>query len=365
MNANFANQGPVITFPIPDIGKVSLFTANSYSVAINYRQVVYDFGRTRQNIEIENESKLIGEQAFEQVKQKMALAAVNNFYNLTYLQEAVRIKDEELDALLSHLKYIETLKATGSATDYQILSTKVKISTVESQKVDLLAAKSIQQSWLNSLAGFDEKNIPVVREELKVKAPMVEGDSLLDFAFSNRDELIIGKERANLAGLKYDLVRSMNKPLVSFIASGGAKNGFIPDLRRIRPNYVIGAGISVPVFDGMKTRYNLLQAKSALNSIQYETDNQKKNITTEVIEAEEYLKSASQKVGQFELQLQQALKAYSLAETSFRSGVITNLELLDAGTSVSESRLMLLKSRIDYAASVYRLRAALGERIYK
>jgi len=70
------------------------------------------------------------------------------------------------------------------------------------------------------------------------------------------------------------------------------------------------------------------------------------------------------KIGQFELQLRQALKAYTLAETSFESGVITNLDLLDANTSVSESSLMLLKARIDYAASVYKLKAALGERIY-
>jgi outer membrane protein TolC len=44
--------------------------------------------------------------------------------------------------------------------------------------------------------------------------------------------------------------------------------------------------------------------------------------------------------------------------------VITNLDLLDANTSVSESSLMLLKAKIDYVTSVYKLKAALGERIY-
>jgi outer membrane protein TolC len=74
--------------------------------------------------------------------------------------------------------------------------------------------------------------------------------------------------------------------------------------------------------------------------------------------------AAKKKITQFELQLSQALKAYSLAETSFKSGVITNLDLLDANTSVSESSLLLLKARIDYAVSVYKLKAAVGERIY-
>ena len=64
------------------------------------------------------------------------------------------------------------------------------------------------------------------------------------------------------------------------------------------------------------------------------------------------------------MQLQQAQKANSLAETSFKSGTITNLDLLDANTALSECKLMLLKSRIDYVASVYRLKAAIGERLY-
>ena len=38
------------------------------------------------------------------------------------------------------------MMATGSATEYQILTTKVKISAVESQKVDLVAALTAQQA---------------------------------------------------------------------------------------------------------------------------------------------------------------------------------------------------------------------------
>ena len=114
----------------------------------------------------------------------------------------------------------------------------------------------------------------------------------------------------------------------------------------------------------MKTKYNLLQAKSAITSLSYESEYTKRNISNELYEAEAYMIAAKKKVNQFELQLEQALKAYSLAETSFKAGTITNLDLLDANTSVSESRLMLLKARIDYTVSVYKLKAALGERDY-
>jgi outer membrane protein TolC len=364
MTANYSNQGPVIKLTIPSMGTFELFPENSYSAAINYRQIIYDFGRTRQNLNIEKESKLIGEQALEQVKQKIALTAINNFYTLAFLQEAIKIKDEELVTLNKHLRFVETMKSTGSATDYQILTTKVKISIVESQKVDLLSTQTIQQSYLNCLVGNTESVKPVVRKELNVIAPVINQDSIYSYAFHNRDEIRLNQERTSLAGLKYDLIKYMNRPVINFLATGGAKNGYVPDLNKIRPNYVVGIGISVPIFDGMKTKYNLQQAESAINTIGFEAENTKRNITSEVNEAEAYMKTAIQKIKQSELQLEQALKAYSLAETSFNSGIITNLELLDANTILSESRLMLLKSRIDYAASVYKLKAALGERLY-
>ena len=361
--ANFSTIGPVMKFTIPDMGTFQLYPANNYSATVNYRQVIYDFGRTRTSIDIENEGKIIGEKALDQVRQKMALATINSFYTLAFLQHAIKIMDEQLSTLQAHLNYIEKLKSTGSATDYQVLSTKVRISTAESQKSDLIAALAIQQAYLCSLTGNSDR-IPVVKEELDAPAPIATGDSLLNFAYNNRDEMAINREKAVLAGLRYRLIKTLDKPVINFVATGGAKNGYLPDLTQVKANYAVGVGISVPIFDGMKTKYNLLQAESAINSLSFENEGTRRSISLEVREAEEYVISAKQKETQFSLQLEQAQKAYSLAETSFRSGVITNLELLDANTVVSESRLMLLKARIDYAASIYRLKTALGERLY-
>jgi outer membrane protein TolC len=254
--------------------------------------------------------------------------------------------------------------ATGSATEYQVLTTKVKISTVESQKVDLVAALTTQQAALNSLLGNNQASNPVVRNELIVEPPVIVSDSILSYAFHNRDEVLINEKRASLAELRFGMTKLQNKPLLSFEASGGAKNGYIPGLAKFTPNYVVGLGLRVPLFDGMKNKYNLAQAQSGISSISFESELTKRNISDEVYESEALMFAAKKKVSQSELQLNQASKAYSLAETSFKSGVITNLDLLDANTSVSESSLMLLKARIDYVTSVYKLKAALGQRIY-
>jgi len=364
LTASFANLAPVTKLSFPGLGTFQLYPGNNYSASINFQQLVYDFGRTHQNIELENENKAIGEQTLEQVKEKLSLYTVSNFYTLLFLQAAIKIKDQQLEALNEHLEYIEKMMATGSATEYQVLTTKVKISIVESQKVDLTTAVTTQQASLNSLLGNLQSIRPVVKSELSVELPVIPSDSILSYAIHHRDEVLLNEKKSTLAELKYGMTRLQNKPLLSLQASGGAKNGYIPELNKLTPNYVIGLGLRVPLFDGMKNKYNLAQAQSAITSLSYESDFTKRNVSNEVYEAEAFMTAARTKVSQFELQVAQALKAYSLAEISFKSGIITNLDLLDANTSVSESSLLLLKARIDYAASVYKLKAALGERIY-
>jgi outer membrane protein len=364
LTASFSNLGPVTKLSIPDMGTFQLYPDNNYSAGINVRQTVYDFGRTRKSVSLENENKSISVQSLEQVKQRLSALAVSNFYTLAFLQAAIKIKQEELDALREHLSYVEKKVATGSSTEYEVLTTKVRISAVESQEVDLNAALTNQQSVLNSLLGYDQSANPVVKTELSADIPVIPADSLLSYAFQNRDEMLINKKRTSAAEMRYEIVSLQNKPMVNLLATGGAKNGYIPDLYKITPNYVVGLGLRIPIYDGSKTKYNRMQAKSVITSISYESEYTKRNISTELSEAETYMFSAGKKVSQYELQLEQAKRAYSLAETSFRSGSITNLDLLDSNTSVSESRLLLLKARMDYAASVYKLKAAMGERLY-
>lgn len=364
LTANYSNIQPVVKISIPSMGSFQLYPENNYSASINYRQIVYDFGRTRENIAFENEGKAIGEQALAQVKQKLSLYVVNNFYTLLFLQAAIEIKNEQLSALNEHLHYVETMKATGSATEYQVLTTKVKISLIEGQKVDLNAAIIAQRASMRALLGIDFSGSLVVKRELAFDLPVIPSDSVFSYAYHNRDEVLLNERKTALAELRMDMVKLQNKPMLSLQASGGAKNGYIPDLNKPTPNYVVGLGLRVPIFDGMKRKYNLLQAQSAITSLSYESDLTKRTISTEISEAEAYLNASRMKIGQYELQLAQATKAYNLAEISFKSGVITNLDLLDANTAVSESELMLLKAKIDYAASIYKLKASLGERLY-
>jgi outer membrane protein TolC len=82
-----------------------------------------------------------------------------------------------------------------------------------------------------------------------------------------------------------------------------------------------------------------------------------------VFQNETSLLASQKKIEQSNLQVQQAEEALDLAATSFKSGVITNLDLLDAETALEESRVNLLRAKIDYAINLVRLNISLGKPI--
>lgn len=363
-STNYSRIGPISTITIPDMGSFSFVPHDNYSATFNVNQTVFDFGKTEKSVLLEKQGRELGVRSVEQVKQKLSQAAIANYFTLVYLQEALKIKDEQLKTLNEHLAHVKKKQETGSATQYEILTTQVRISSIENQKTDLETARKVQISQLNSLLGKPESETQQVKKDLTVAAPGQNGESLIESAMQNRDEMKLAREKAKLASLRYNLVDAQNNPVINAFVSGGVKNGYTPYLYDPKANFVAGFGLKVPIFDGKRSKYNLEQAQSAIQSNDDETEIARRTIVTEVVEAEANVSASVKKVDQGELQLRQAAQAYDLAKVRFDSGVITNLELLDGSTAVSESRLMLLKSKIDYTVNLYKLKLAVGERLY-
>ncbi len=362
--ANVNTVGPVPSLTIPDMGTFHFVPRNNYSGVFSVHQNIYDFGKTDRNVALADEGKKLTERSVEQVKQSLSIRAIQVYYTLEYLQEAIKIKEEQLRTLNEHLDFVLKRKETGSATDFEVLSTKVKISAIESQRLDLEVSREVQLSELNALLGLPAETPHVVQESIKVVQPSVQPDSMLDYAFRNRNEMLLAKEKEQLAGMKVEQVKLQNNPSLFFTANGGARNGYVPETKKIKANYVVGLGITIPIFDATRKKYNVLKASSDAESTSLDTEITRRKISSDVVESESRLRTANKKIAQAGLQLEQAEEALELAEVSYEAGVITNLDLLDANTAVSESRLLLLKSRIDYVVNVYRLSASLGEKLY-
>ncbi len=362
-NGNYTRLGPISSI---NFGSESfeMFPANNYNLELEIKQIIYDFGKLSSGTDLEVENSELAVKSIEQIKQKLANSAIGIYYNLIYLQEAIRIKDMELSNLNEQLDFVEKKHQTGSAINYEILTTKVKISKINSQKTDLIAIEKTQKAYLNTLMGINDNRIYNVRTNFDINKDSLDINQLLNTAYQQRSEVSISEQKTKIAELNYKLQEKTNYPSLFLFANGGVRNGLFPDMYRWLANYAVGVGLNVPIFDGFKNNNKLSIANSSIINSKLETDVIKQNITNEVNENLNNLNSAKEKIEQFTIQEAQSEKAYELAKINFTAGAITNLDLLDAQTNVSESRLLLLKANIDYKIDFYKLKYAVGDKLY-
>jgi len=364
-STSYNRIGPISTITFS--GKnLHLYPADMYNAAFTVNENIYDFGKTSKNVVLSEQSKEMVKLAVEQVKQQLSTAVMANYYTICYLQEAIQIKDDQLNTLNEHLQFVQKKAASGSATQYEILTTKVRMSALENQKTDLQTSLQIYFSQLNSFLGKPQGSSHLLKKEIQLQQFLPSVDTLCNQAFANRYEMKIALQKEALAKLRLNAIKVQNNPSLNFNASAGYKNGYLnSDFEDVgKLNFSVGVGLKVPIFDANRSKYTKIQTNADLEGNQLETELLRRSITNEIVESRANAEAALKKVKQSELQLQQAMQAYNLAEVSYKAGTVTNLDLLDSYTAVSESKLVLFKTRIDYTVNLQRLKIAVGERIY-
>lgn len=364
VGADYTRIGPVPAISVPNLGSFDMAPANNYNATLNVRQTVYDFAKTRTNIQLAESNKDIAEKNIELVKQKLSILTITVYYTLAYLQEAVHIKNVQLGILQQHLDFVTRQKETGSATDYEILSTKVRISNASNQKLDLQTSLDNQVAVLNSLLGLPESTKIVVKNRLLIKPVNVEYDSLISYAIVHRNEMALAGLRQKQAELRFQSVKIENNPVLSAFASGGFKDGYFPELNKPKANFAAGLGLRVPIFTATRHKYNLQWASSDINAVKNDIEIYRREISSEVYQNATSLQSAKRKIEQSELQLEQAQEACRLAALRYQAGTLTNLDLLDNESYEAESRLSLMKAHIDYLINSARLEISIGKQGY-
>ncbi len=153
-------------------------------------------------------------------------------------------------------------------------------------------------------------------------------------------------------------------PSVNAALSYGIKNGYEPNLDVLRGNWSASLAVRVPIFNGFLTRYKESEARVNTNVSELNITSIKRNIISNVQQAVASLNSNLEQLQTTLTQVKFAEQTVQRAESRYNSGVGTNLDLLDAETSLAEARFFYLQDLYKSTLSAYQLKKAVGDVIY-
>lgn len=359
---SYTRIGPIPTIQFGGAG-FTLAPNNNYDVHIFASQLVYDFGKRDALTDLVKSYKLSSKDKLDLIKNRLSYKTIRLFYSILFAEKSIKVKDEEISTLKKHIELTNKKVKSGSATDFDVLTTEVKEAAVKNEKLDLENALNKGKIYLKNLMGWSSDNNLNLSGEFKKIIFKVNADSLVEEAFQKRPEITLAKDAGKSAVLFKNVVSLTNKPALRVIASYGFKNGYEPNLDVLRGNWTAGINASIPIFNGNLRKAKVEEAEAKLKSSSAKILEIKRKIKTQVEQAVSDLKSSISKIKTNELQVKHAEDAVSRAEIRYRDGVITNLDLIDAETSLSEAKLLRLRVSYENVINTYSLMEAVGNKI--
>ena len=361
--ARYSRIGPIPSFSFGG-NTIELAPANNYNFNLILNQQLYDFGKRDASVDLMKSYK---ESAFDNVnfvKSNLSYQTLQSFYSILFLHKSIAVKDTQIAALNEHLSVTNKRIQSGSATDYDALSTQVRISQAQSEKIELLNRLNQQKIILNQLLGVPQDTTINIKGEFSVPELSANPDSLINVAFQKRPELKLAGDELNTSHLQENLASLDDMPSLNAILSYGIKNGYEPNLNVLRGNWLAGISLNVPIFNGFLTKNKESELKANSNAANLNIVTLKRNIVSEIQQAQSGLNSNLDKLESTLTQVNFAKETVQRAIARYKNGVGTNLDLLDAETSLAQARLFYLQDLYRSILSSYQLKKAVGDVIY-
>lgn len=361
--ASYTRVGPIPAFAFGG-ENIDLSPANNYNIGVYVNQTLYDFGKRNSMVEYTASFLNSIKDNEDLIKNDLSNQAIKVFYGILFLEKSIAVKDTQYAALQEHLKITELKIKNGTATDYAALSTKTRLVEIKNEKIELQNEKKKQELFLKELIGLNRDEEINLTGYFDLPTFGIDSDSLLSVAYSQRPELKIVNDALNTVNLQKEMVSQNDKPVLDANLGYGIKNGYEPNIIVLRGNWFAGVSVNVPIFNGNITNNKISEVKASIDATGKRIDQVKESISTDIYKAISDLETSIKELSSTNEQINYAQKSLELAKVQYERGAGTNLEILDAETSLTQARLLNIQAMYKSIIYYYSLRRATGDKVY-
>ncbi len=260
-------------------------------------------------------------------------------------QETVQASVDNAEAVF---KDASAKFAAGTVAKFDVTRADTQLTNFQTE---LIAAKDrvlIAKTNLNKVMGIDV-NTPIEIVKGDPKAPEIELDIavLTDRAFNYRPEIRIAQAAVQLNNTNIKLQQTGNLPQLN-LAGTYTYNANTSGFSSINTSWNAMAILSFPIWDGGITNAKVQQARAEQMKSVDTLAQTKLGISQEVRNAAIAVQDAQKRVESTEKAVKLAEEALRLAQVRYEAGIAIVIEVTDANTSLSLSRLSHTNALYDY-----------------
>jgi outer membrane protein TolC len=357
---NFAEKLQKIEIPGSPVAQEFDLTRD-YAFRFTLSQPLYTGGRVSSSYRIAKHSEAIAEADLEARENDISLQVIDSFVGLLLAREAVNVIEQAIETAEEFHRVVKARYQTGEASHYEVLRAEVEVANLRPGLVTARNGIALSELALKRVMGIDpDEDVEFVGEFRELSFD-VEVPTAIETAMEKRPELRIVEIQKDVAAQSVTLARSGYFPNVSLDFNYDfLSNSITVDSDKIDQTYAGYVNLNFPIFDGLKTRSQVAQARTELKQAEIAETDLKDAIQLEVRSAILEVIAARERLDSQAKNVEAAQEGLDIANERYLQGYATNLEVMDAQLALIEAQKNRLEAISDLHIAVAGARRAMG-----
>ena len=313
--------------------------ANTYRLNLNFSQNVYAGGRIQAQQDRARVGRANADLGLSSTRAQLSLDVATAYYLAALSDRLVSIAEETLQQSQATADQTRAQREAGRLSEFDLLRAQVAVETQRPDVIRRRADRDIAYLRLKQLLDLpldadvrlaDNLNEDSLAPATRFAAAVAQAEAGLD----SRERIAIAQASNDVKAREADvtIARSQRLPAIAVNSAYGlvAYPTHLPAPNDFRTNWSVGASVSVPVFTGGRIKADETIARADLAETHARLQLTRELATLDTASAMKELESARAQWQASAGTVQQAQRAYEIAELRYREGISTQLELSDA-----------------------------------
>jgi outer membrane protein TolC len=340
----------------------------NWNTGVQIVQSIYDGGKLTAAVRA---ARITKDQALAQYQTVIAdalLATRVAYYDVLLAAQQITVHEASVNLLQKELEDQQHRLDAGTVPKFNVLRAEVAVANERPLLIQARNNYRIAKNNLSNLLGYNLprdiwEDIPLQLTDTLDALPYdVNLPDAIQQALSSRTELVALRKAEELQQLNIVNAKSGYKPTVQVFAGYNWFNSsFSTDVGTHLDGWNAGGQMTWNIFDGLLTHGKVIQARALHDKSETDLADQSRQIELEVRTAYSDFIEAKEVLDSQETVQAEADEALREANARAEAGTGTQLDVLDAETSLTQARTTNVQALHDYAAARAKLERAIGE----
>ena len=320
-------------------------------------QLITDFGHTTNLVASARLQAKADEQNAAATRQDVLLAVDQAFYNALQTHAVLRVAEQTVASRQLLSDQVAALTKSKLKSDLDLSFANVNLAQAKLLYLDALNNDKGAMASLSAVLGYSRlENFELVTDPESLAPPPADVDKLIADAFSKRPEILALEFESQSAEKLHNAARDEMFPTISALGTIG--DAPVRDDRVYGPYAAVGVNLRIPVFNGFLYTAKAHEADFRAQAARQRLMDQRNSIARDVRTSWLAASTAFDRVNVSEQLLAQANQALDLAQTRYKLGLSSIVEL-------SQAQLQQTQAEIGNAQAGYAYRLALSALTYQ